>query len=539
MGISDIRDESNKDGIRVCIDLKRGELGSVVLNKLYKQTQLQNSFGINFLSISNGRPKVMNLKEQLLFFIDHRREVVIRRTNFLLKKAKERAHILDALKTAVENIDPIVKMIKKATSPGEARENLKEYYSFSEIQAQAILDMKLQRLTGLERDKIAADYKKIMEEIADFEEILGSEHLIKEVIRQEFDEIIEHYDDERRSEIVVNADEIQMEDLIKKEDVLVTITHKGYIKQMSMDTYKVQKRGGMGVKGVTANEDFYTDIFVADTHSTLLFFTSRGNVFSKKVYAIPEGTRTSKGRNIANLLQVPQDEKVTRVICRNDLDSVEGKYLFFATERGIVKKTFLSEYKKIKPSGLRANQNRRGRPAGGGQGHRRYCGCSCCVPPRAKSSRFAETDCRPTGRISQGVRGIRLGKEESLVGMDIIEREMEILTVTEGGYGKRTSTDLYRGQSRAGKGIVGIKLSTKRGAIKAIKLVTPRDHLIIITDKGQVIKTKVADISLLGRNSQGVRIIRLKPGEKVVAVENLLAPEEVAATDSAANDAVQ
>ena len=300
-GISDIRDESNRKGIRVCIELKKGEIASVIVNRLYKATQLQVSFGIIFLSLSNGSPKIMNLKEQLLCFIDHRREVVIRRTAYELKKAEERAHILLGLKTAVENIDAIVEMIKKSEGPAQAKEKLMSGYSLSEIQAQAILDMRLQRLTGLERDKIIKDYEAIVKEIARLKEILGSEDLIKNIIKTEFDEILETYGDERRTEIVGKADDIQMEDLIKEEDVIVTITHKGYIKRMPMDTYKTQKRGGKGVKGAGSDEDFFTNIFTANTHSTMLFFTSRGTVFSRKVYSIPEGSRTSKGRNLANL----------------------------------------------------------------------------------------------------------------------------------------------------------------------------------------------------------------------------------------------
>ena len=536
VGISDIRDESNKEGIRICIDLRRGEMGSVVLNKLYKQTQLQTSFGIIFLSIINGRPKVMNLREQLVSFIDHRREVVIRRTLYLLKKAKERAHILEGLKTAVENIDPIVELVKKSEGPKEAREKLMQNYSLSRMQAQAVLDMKLQRLTGLERDKIVADYEKVMKEIARFEEILGSEEIIKEIIGQEFDEIIESYTDERKTEIIVDANEIQMEDLIKKEDVLVTITHRGYIKRMSMDTYKTQKRGGMGVSGGSiVNEDFYTDIFVADTHSTLLFFTSKGNLFAKKVYAIPEGARTSKGRNIVNLLQITSDEKVAGVLCLNDLESSEGKFLFFATAKGMVKKTFLSEYKNMnKPSGLRAIKIVDGDKLVGVKminGAKDVLLCSSV----GKIIRFPEADCRAIGRVSQGVKGIKLDKDESVIGLEIINQEMEILTVTDGGYGKRTSTSLYRGQARAGKGIVGMKLTERKGKIKAIKLVTEKDKLIIISDKGQVIKMNVSDISLSGRATQGVRIIKLKPGEKVVSVENILAPD-VSGFDDNDND---
>ena len=527
-GISDIRDESNKEGIRVCIDLKKGEIGDIVLNKLYKQTQLQVSFGIIFLSIIDGRPKVMNLKEQLMAFIDHRREVVIRRTLYLLKKCKERAHILEGLKTAVENIDPIVELIKKASAPQEAREQLIAKYSFSQIQAQAVLDMKLQRLTGLERDKIISDYKSVMEEIAHLEKILESEELLKGIIRKEFDEIIDSYTDERKTEIIVNTNEIQMEDLVKKENVLVTITNKGYIKRMSMDTYRTQKRGGKGVSGGTVtDEDFYRDIFVADTHSTLFFFTTKGNLFTKKVYAIPEGSRTSKGRNIVNLLQIPSGERIAEVLCRSELESFEGKYFFFATEKGQIKKTLLSEYSNAhkRLPGLRAvkildDDNLMGVKLIDGTGDVLLCSSA------GKIIRFSESDCRPHGRVSQGVRGMRLREGEKVVGLDIINQEMEILTVTDKGYGKRTTTTLYRGHSRGGQGLTGMKLTDAKGKVKAMKLVTKEEKLLIISDKGQVIKLKVSDIALSGRATQGVRIIKLKPGEKVVAVENFLASEE-------------
>ena len=526
-GISDIRDESNKEGIRVCIDLKKGEMGSIVLNKLYKQTQLQVSFGINFLSIIDGRPKVMSLKEQLVAFIEHRKEVVIRRTLYLLKKAKEKAHILEGLKVAVENIDPIVELIKKSKGPQEAREQLIVKYSFSKIQAQAVLDMRLQRLTGLERDKIISDYQKVMEEIKNLEKILDSEELIKGIIRSEFDEIIDNYSDERKTEIVVGVDEIQMEDLVKKENVLVTITNKGYIKRMSMDTYKTQKRGGKGVSGGNvSDEDYYRDIFVADTHSTLFFFTTKGNLFTKKVYAIPEGSRISKGRNIVNLLQIPSNERIAGVICRSDLESFEGKHFFFATEKGLIKKTFLSEYSNAhkRMNGIRAvkildDDNLMGIKLIDGGKDILLCSSA------GKIIRFSESDCRPLGRISQGVKGMRLKKGEKVVGLDIVNQETEILTVTDQGYGKRTTTTLYRGQSRGGLGLTGMKLTDAKGRVVAMKLVTVEEELLIISDRGQVIKMKVSDIALSGRATQGVRIIKLKTNERVVAVENILASD--------------
>ena len=523
-GISDIRDESSREGIRVVIELKKGEIGSVTLNRLYKQTQLQVSFGIIFLSISNGQPKVMNLKEQLSAFIDHRREVVIRRTVYELKKAKEKAHILLGLKTAVENIDAVVEMIKTSEGPAQAKERLMSTYQLSEIQSQAILDMRLQRLTGLERDKIVADYNAIMEEIARLEGILASEDKVRDIIKDEFTEILESYGDDRKTEIVAKADEIQLEDLVKQEEVIVTVTHKGYIKRMALDTYKTQKRGGKGVKGAGTDDDFFTDIFTANTHSTLFFFTSKGTVFAKKVYTIPEGTRTSKGRNIANLIQIPPGEKIKEILCIPHDESREGKYLLFATERGTVKKSLLTEYKNVKQSGLRAinvidGDNIVNVRLSDGKHDVLLCSTS------GKIIRFNEEDCRPMGRVSRGVRGIAITESEKIIGMEIIDDSVELLTVTENGYGKRTSVAEYRKTARGGKGILAMKLTEKNGEICAIKPVTEDQDLMIITDQGQVIRTKMSGISMLGRVAQGVRIIRLKDGEKVVAIEGIAEEE--------------
>ncbi len=519
-GISDIRDESNRRGIRVVFDLKKGEISSVILNRLYKQTQLQSSFGIIFLSILNGTPKVMDIKGQLVAFIDHRREIVIRRTIFELKKAKEKAHILEGLKIAVENIDSLVEMVKASEGPAQAREKLISHYSLSEIQAQAILEMRLQRLTGLERDKIIADYEAIVKEIERLEQILAREDLVKEIISKEFDEIIESYADERKTEIMARSGEIQIEDLVKKEDVIVTITHKGYIKRMATDTYKTQKRGGKGVKGASSNDDFFTDIFVANTHSTLFFFTSKGMVFAKKVYEVPEGNRTSKGRNIANLIPIPSGEKIKNILCIDDLENLKDRYVIFATERGLVKKSALSDYKRIKQSGLRAikivdGDNLLATHLVSPNKDILLCSTS------GKIIRFAESDCRPMGRVSQGVKGISIDESEKIIGMEIIDDTLEILSVTENGYGKRTQTGQYRRQTRGGKGILAMRLTEKNGEICSIRPVVDSDDLMIITDKGQVIRVKVSGISLMGRATQGVRIIRLKQDEKVVAVEKM------------------
>jgi DNA gyrase subunit A len=522
-GISDIRDESSREGIRVVIDIKKGEQAAVILNRLYKQTQMQVSFGIIFLSIYNGQPKVMNLKEMLECFVEHRREIVVRRTTYELKKAKERAHILEGLKIAVENIDEIVELIKKAEGPAQAKEQLMARFTFSTIQAQAVLDMRLQRLTGLERDKIIADYEAVMKEIARLEGILSSDDLIKGIIRDEITEIRENYGDARRTEIIAQADEIHMEDLIKNEEVIVTITQKGYLKRMATDTYRAQKRGGKGVKGADLEDDFYTSIFTADTHDNLMIFTDKGTVFSIKVYQIPEGQRTAKGRNIVNIINVPADEKVKEIITVPR--EAEGHFLVFATKQGIVKKSELSEYKNMRQNGLKAIKIVDGdevlavRITDGKKD-------VLLASSGGKSIRFHEDDCRAQGRVSQGVKGMSLEDDEFVIGMEIIDEKSEILTVTARGYGKRSSAEEYRKQSRGGKGILAMKLTEKTGEIMGILPVTDKDDLMIITDKGQVIRTKISGISLLGRNTQGVRLINVKPDEKVVAVEKIAEAED-------------
>lgn len=517
-GISDIRDESNKLGMRISIDIKRGEPANIILNKLYKMTQMQVSFGIIFLSIKNGQPKVMNIKEQLECFIEHRREIVIRRTIYELKKAKARAHILEGLKIAVENIDEIVDMIKKSEGPAQAKEKLIASYELSDIQAQAILDMRLQRLTGLERDKIIADYEAIMKEIVRLQGILDSENEIKIILGTELNEILENFGDERRTEIVAVSDEIFIEDLIKNEEVIVTITHKGYLKRMPTDTYKSQKRGGKGVKGASDDDDFFTSIFTAETHDKLMFFTNTGTVFTLKVYEIPEGTRTAKGRNIVNLLPLKPGEKVTEIIPVPK--TFEDLYLVIATEKGLVKKTKFDEYKNVKQSGIRAIKINEGDAVLGVRitdGKKDILICA----DSGKIIRFAESDCRPMGRVSQGVKAISLTDEERAIGMAIIDDGMELLSVTSKGYGKRSQTTEYRKQSRGGKGIIAMKLTDKTGNLAQIKPVSEADDLMIITNNGQVIRTKIAGISLLGRNTQGVRLINLKDGEAVVAVEKM------------------
>lgn len=448
IGISDIRDESNKLGIRVVIDLKKGEVGQVILNKLYKNTQLQVSFGIIFLSLHQGQPKVLNLRDQLLAFIDHRREVVLRRTIYDLKKAKERAHILEGLKVAVENVDAIVEMIKKSAGPEEARTRLMSSYALSEKQAQAILDLRLQRLTGLERDKIIKEYQDILAEIADLEGILASDERVNSIIKGEFEEMLTHYGDKRKTEIIGQASDIQIMDLIKSEDVIVTITHKGYIKRMATDTYKSQRRGGVGVKGADVDDDFFTRIFTANTHSSLLVATTRGMVFTLKVYQIPEATKGAKGRNIINLVQMPPGEEVKVIIPLPN--NFEGKFILFSTRNGTIKRTELSEYGHIKQSGIRGIKILDGdslvdvRISDGKKD-------VLIAASSGRSIRFSESDARAMGRVSQGVRGINITEKERVIGMELIQDGDEILSVTENGYGKRTEAAEYRSIGRGGK----------------------------------------------------------------------------------------
>jgi DNA gyrase subunit A len=523
-GISDIRDESSREGIRVVIDVKRGENAAVLLNRLYKQTAMQTSFGIIFLSIYNGQPKVMNLREMLDCFIEHRREVVIRRTTYDLKKAKEKAHILEGLKIAVENIDAMVELIKKAQGPQEAKEKLIAKFALSAIQAQAVLDMRLQRLTGLERDKIIADYEAILKEIKNLEDILASEDRIKDIIRSEFLVLRDQYGDKRKTEIIAQADELQAEDLIANEEVIVTITHKGYLKRMAIDTYKAQKRGGKGVKGASEIEDdFYTAIFTALTHDNLMIFTDKGTVFVYKVYKVPEMQRTNRGRAIVNLVEIPVGESVKEIITMPK--DIEGRFVVICTEQGTIKRTSLDEYNYAKYTGIKAIKVQEGdriKSVKITDGKKDILLCSSS----GKTIRFSEEQLRDQGRVSQGVKGMTLDDDESIIGMEILEPGVQLLTVTERGYGKRSEESEYRAQSRGGKGIMAMKLTEKIGNIVSIKSVTEKDDLMIITDKGQVIRTKIAGISLLGRATQGVRLINVNPDEKVVAVEKIMDPED-------------
>ena len=524
-GISAIRDESNRLGIRIAIDLKKGESASVIINRLYKMTQMQVSFGIIFLSIHNGQPKVMNIKEQLHCFYDHRKEIVVRRTMYELKKAKERAHLLEGLKIAVENIDEIVALIKAASGPDEAKKQLISNYHLSEKQAQAILDLRLQRLTGLEREKIINEYQEVLQVIAGLEEILKSDEKINNIIKTEFLEIKEKYGDERKTRIETSDEEYEIEDLIANEEVFVTFTQKGYLKRMTLDTFKAQKRGGKGIKGgqTSSEEDFYTMMFTASTHDRILFFTNLGLVYGLKVYQIPEANRLSKGRNVANLIQMKPEEKIKDIICIPK--DTKAKYLVFGTERGLVKKTDLDEFDRINQNGKIAIKYVEGDTLVSTKLVEEGQSILLCASS-GKSIRFSETDCRPIGRVSQGVKGIDLEDSEQLIGLEVINANTEILSVTSKGYGKRTQAEEFRIQSRGGKGVISMKLTEKNGDIIQILPVSEVDHLMIITNSGQVIRTRVSEISLVGRNTQGVKLINLSGDETVVSVEKIIDPGE-------------
>ena len=530
-GISDLRDESNREGIRVVIEIKRGESASIVLNNLYKKTSLQTSFGIIFLAIVNGAPKVLTLREQLLYFLFHRREVITRRTIFELKKAKERAHLLEGLKIAVENIDEVVALIKAASGAKEAKSQLQIKFTLTEIQAQAILDMRLQRLTGLEREKILEEYHQILVEIKRLQEILSDEKLIDSLIKAELEEIKEKFSDARKTQILFDVTQVSSEDLIPQEDQLLAITYRGYIKRMPQDTFKSQRRGGVGVKGTSANsnedEDFFLKVFSCNTHASILFFTAKGIVFRRKAYTIPEGARTSKGRNIANFLNLPPNDRVKEIIVLPyELEQSKEACLIFATKEGWIKRTLISEYQNILQNGIRGihigeeDELVNVRVAASKNVDILLCSSS------GKSIRFSLEDCRPIGRVSRGVKGITLEGQEEIIGMEMIQEngsgeEKEILSVTQLGHGKRTLAQEYRKQTRGGKGIFAMKLSEKTGPIMAIMPVCSEEDLLLVTSSGQVIRTSIDQISLQGRATQGVRLVRLKDQETVVSASNL------------------
>ncbi len=519
-GISDIRDESDRDGMRIVIDIKRDGKALVVMNRLYKFTQMEKSFGIIFLALVNGRPQTLNLKEILEHFINHRREIIIRRTVFDLKKAEERAHILEGLRKALDFLDEVIALIRSSADSKEAKSRLIAEFDFSPIQAQAILDMRLHRLTGLERAKLDEEYNNIIKDITRFKAILESPAMVLNLIREELLEIKEKYGDERRTEILAQDEELDIEDLIADEDMAVTISHRGYIKRNPISLYRAQRRGGKGLTGVVPkDEDFVEHLFVASSHNYLLFFTNQGRVYWKKVHQIPEAGRMSKGKAIVNLLELQKGEKLATVLPIKEFN--ENQFIVMATREGLIKKTDLMAYSNVRTNGiiaLKINDDDELISVRVTDGeHDIFIGTKS-----GKSIRFSEKDIRSMGRVAAGNIGIRLEDGDEVVGMETIKEGSTILTVTENGYGKRTKTEEYRVQSRGGKGILTIKASARNGSVVYSYQVSEQDQLMIITEHGKIIRLRVADISVIGRNTQGVKLIDLGPGEKVVSVAKVI-----------------
>jgi DNA gyrase subunit A len=524
-GITDLRDESDRNGMRVVIELRRDVNPSVVLNNLYKQTQMQTNFGINMLALVNGEPKTLNVRDVLYHYLQHQIEVIRRRTEFDLKKAEARAHILEGLRVALDHLDEVIALIRASRTTDEAREGLMSRFELSYEQSQAILDMRLQRLTGLEREKIEAEYNELLRKIAEFKAILADEQLLLQIISEELEEVKEKFGDERRTELTMSDEEIMDEDLIPREDVIVTVTHSGYVKRLPVSTYRSQKRGGRGVIGMdTKDSDFVEHLYVSNTHHFLLFFTNKGKVYRLKAYEIPDLSRTARGTPIINLLQIEQGETVNAIIPVEAFDA--DKYLFFATKQGIVKKTPLDDYSNIRKVGLIAinlrddddligvklTDGKEEIIMGTGQG---------------MSIRFPESDVRSMGRSATGVKGIQLDDEDVVIDMDVVVQDKEVLIVTAKGYGKRTPISEYRIQSRGGKGIKTLNVTKKNGNIVGLKVVEDDEDLMIMTSSGTMIRTSMSGISTMGRNTQGVKLIHIRDEDSVATVTRVGRSEEV------------
>jgi DNA gyrase subunit A len=519
-GVADIRDESDRDGMRIAVDVKREGNALVIMNRLYKYTQMEVSFGIILLAIVKGRPQVLNLKEMLVLFVEHRREIIVRRTIYDLKKAEERAHILEGLKKALDALDEIIEAIRSSADPKEAKSRLVADFSLTEVQAQAILDMRLQRLTGLEREKIHSEYQELLKNISQYKAILASPAMVLQIIKDEMKQIRESFGDERRTEILHEEGQIDVEDLIAEEDMVVTISHEGYIKRNPISLYRAQRRGGKGLTGARPKEeDFVELLFVASSHDYLLFFTNKGRVYWKKVHEVPEAGRMSRGKAIVNLLELQKGERVATTLAVRGFE--KDKYVVMATKEGLVKKTELAAYSNPRTGGIvaiRINEEDEligVRVSSGSQD-------IFLTTRQGKSIRFHEDEIREMGRVAAGNIGIRMESGDEMVGMDVLDEGATILTVTEKGFGKRTRTGEYRVQGRGGKGIVTIKTTQRNGVVVYACQVTDPDQLMIITEQGKIIRLKVADISVIGRNTQGVKLIEIAEGEKVVAVAKVI-----------------
>ena len=524
-GISDIRDESGKEGIRLVLELKRSAVPNVLLNNLFKFTQLGSTFGAIMLAIDKGKPRVMNLKEVLHCFVTHRFEVITRRTQFELDKAKARAHILEGLLIAMDNMDEVVRIIRDSTHRDGAQNRLIEMFNFTETQAKAILDMRLYQLTGLERGKVEAEYAELKELMAYLEDLLAHPEKIYAVMKEDLSEIRAKYGEIRRTDLSIDEGEIDIEDLIADEPCVITLSSTGYIKRVPTDTYRQQRRGGKGVMGMnTKDEDFVEHVFTASTHDYLLCFTEAGRMYWLKAYRVPEGSRQSRGRSLANVLQMAQDEKLAAIICVRDLDDDQHQ-LLMATQKGVVKKTVLSAYKNVRVAGINAikideDDQLIGVVLTDGDND------VMLSMRNGKSIRFHESGARSMGRVSRGVRGVRLEGDDRVVSIDIVDTQASMMAITENGYGKRTSFDEYRTQSRGGKGIISIQTSERNGIVVSAHAVTDENRLMLITDGGQMICIGASDLRVIGRNTQGVRLFNLKEGDKLVSAA-VLAPEEI------------
>ncbi|HEX6801097.1 MAG TPA: DNA gyrase subunit A [Candidatus Binatia bacterium] len=523
-GVGDLRDESDREGMRIVVELKRDAVAEIIINQLYKHTALQESFGINMLAIVDGKPKLLNLKEALKCFLDHRKEVVTRRTAYDLRKAEERLHILEGYRIALDNLDAVISLIRNSPDPRVAREGLMTNFALSEIQAQAILDLRLQRLTGLERNKIMDEHRETVELIAKLRAILADEREIYKIIVGELKDIKDKYGDERRTQIVEHSDEISIEDMIVDEDMAVTISHEGYIKRNAVTLYRAQRRGGKGKIGTTTKEeDFVEYLFIASMHSYILFFTTIGKVYWIKVHELPQASRAARGKPIVNLLSLEPGEKVSAFLTVKEFQ--EGRYIVFATKNGLIKKTELMAYANPRASGIRAI---------GLEDRDEVIGVHLTDGNQeiilstadGQSIRFKEEQVRSTGRGSFGVVGMRLDAGDKVVSMEILSVGFDVLTVSEGGYGKRTETDEYRLQSRGGKGVITMKTTDKTGRVIGVQQVTEEDQLMLVTTNGKIIRLRIKDIRVIGRNTQGVCLINLEEGERVVSLARLAEKEE-------------
>ncbi len=528
-GIHDVRDESDREGMRIVVELKRDGVAQVVLNHLYKHTPMESSFGVILLAIVNGRPELLNLKELLGHFLQHRKTIIIRRTTYDLKKAEERAHILEGLKIALDNLDEVVALIRASKTPAEARQGLISRFGLSEIQAQAILDMKLQRLTGLEQNKILEEYKQVLKDIKRYKSILASEALVLEIIEDELVALKNEYGDPRRTEIIGDPEEIKIEDLIVEEDMVVTLSHNGYIKRNPLSLYRSQRRGGKGVSGLPSKlEDFVANLFVASTHDYFLCLSNHGRLYWLKVHEIPQGSRTSRGKALVNLLPLDRQagEFIAAVVPVRTFE--KDKFLVMATRDGVIKKTPLEAFSRPRPTGIIAavvKENDELIAAAITDGHEDII----LATRNGYSIRFPESDVRPMGRTAAGVRGVKLTEGDRVVAMVVISRDEDqgtLLSVTENGYGKRTPITEYRTQSRGGKGVINIRTTSKVGPVVGVLLVKESDEVMLVGASGKIIRIGVKDIRITGRSAQGVRLIQLAEGDHLAAVARLAEHDE-------------